>query len=496
MDEAQYLSLSIEQRKAFQKQLQAKGLYVGPIDGKGGTGMQAAFGAIDKEKKGEAANALEREKIGLEKARLAREEQKEKEDKERRDKEAKDKQAREDASNPWTEQFIPFVAGAGTGGAYGELVNRRFDKDAKGRIDAVGEIAEEIGPTRKLTASQASIARARGAAKAAEQFAPPTAKGKAVSMAGRAASYGIPAAMLYNEYKNYQARADDKSLTDKERKANQQIANGLLGTFTGIGVEGGARFFWPSHGKGHGKAMARINIAREFADRMDEKAKTTPARATRAKAPAVAAPTEAAGLASTASKIPKLPGGAGPAAAAAGLAYALSPSDAEAGTGGPSGGQGQAAQNAAVAGGTAYGLNRIANAIPPIASKALGMGLGMSAPQLAMGMGPETQEEANSERSRVAVNHPWLARNVFGLTDEMGQQLPERNTGKTDEFATARSLQIPEGIPLPQPQGGNAAPDKTPWMLPFMSEQRRKHAKEQEFESTLAELESFMATPQ
>ena len=82
-------------------------------------------------------------------------------------------------------------------------------------------------------------------------------------------------------------------------------------------------------------------------------------------------------------------------------------------------------------------------------------------PLMAMDMGPDTPEAANLERSRIAQNWPRIA-SLLGLHDEMGQMLPERNTGKTDEFTTARSLQIPQGIPLPNPDGSSPYPEMAP----------------------------------
>lgn len=141
--------------------------------------------------------------------------------------------------------------------------------------------------------------------------------------------------------------------------------------------------------------------------------------------------------------------------AAGTLAYDAASGDAEAAGATP----GEAQARGAVAGvgtgaaatGSAYGLSKLLEKTPAF-GKALGMGGGMTAPMFAMDMGPNTQEDANLERSRIAQNWPRIA-SMLGLTDEMGQQLPERNMGKTDEFANARALQIPEGIPLPRPDG-------------------------------------------
>src|SRR4030095_1384890 len=58
MEESDYLKLPATQRKEFQKQLQAKGLYFGPIDGLSGSGMRTAFDQVKKQE----AEADERER--------------------------------------------------------------------------------------------------------------------------------------------------------------------------------------------------------------------------------------------------------------------------------------------------------------------------------------------------------------------------------------------------------------------------------------------------
>lgn len=197
------------------------------------------------------------------------------------------RQERESKANPWTDTFLPFAAGAAAGGVYGELANRGLDRFERGNAQALREIADELGPTNKLTTSQLNRSRAAGAAAAAERFAPTNPLLKGMNTVGRAASYGIPAAVLYNEYSNYQGRANDPNLTESERGANQQIANALLGTTTGIGVEGGRRFFFPSREPGLGAAQMRIQTARDLATRLD-------AKDAAASAPPPSTPTKAA----------------------------------------------------------------------------------------------------------------------------------------------------------------------------------------------------------
>jgi hypothetical protein len=178
---------------------------------------------------------------------------------------------KEENTNPLTQKALPFAGGAVAGGIYGELANRRLDRFEKGNAKALNEIAREIGPTSKLTNSQMNRSRAVGAAKAAEKFMPATGLGKAAAVTGRALSYGIPAAAIFNEYERYVDQANDPNASESDKAMSRSIANGLLGGGTGIAVEGGGRFFFPARQPGIGQAMMRIEAARDFANRMDSK---------------------------------------------------------------------------------------------------------------------------------------------------------------------------------------------------------------------------------
>jgi hypothetical protein len=57
-----------------------------------------------------------------------------------------------------------------------------------------------------------------------------------------------------------------------------------------------------------------------------------------------------------------------------------------------------------------------------------------------------------------------------GRVDRILAELPERNMDKTDEFVTARGLQIPEGIPSPNPDGSSPYPELVSAMLSNASE--------------------------
>ncbi len=75
MQESDYLKLPTAQRKQLQKQLQEQGLYFGPIDGLSGTGMRTAFKQQEDKAAAEAvrkeANRLEEKKLEIEATKAA-----------------------------------------------------------------------------------------------------------------------------------------------------------------------------------------------------------------------------------------------------------------------------------------------------------------------------------------------------------------------------------------------------------------------------------------
>lgn len=448
-----------EQIKEIQARLQQKGLYTGKIDGKMGPATQRAI-VLEQQmtpQKSDAEIQLERERLAAGQA----------------DKDAVRQEKREEAADPVWDTFAPFGAGAVVGGAYGELANRGLDKFERGNVQALKEIGDEIGPTRDLTSSQANRAKAFGAAQAAERFAPTNRLMQAGNVMGRAASYGIPAGLVFNEYQNYQGRADDEALTETERQSNQRVANALLGTGTGIGVEGGRRFFFPAREQGMGQALARINAAKELATRMDasEARPRTP--------PATPAQPKPEAPKPSAKSRPKIPGSYGdlmqqarrydipgrstmkvgelreavaeavkntpaprggaatkllksPAFApivAGTLAYNMADAQAEDGSG-PS--TTDKLGTAGAAAGAAYGGNRLLQAIPQMAKTAFSAGGTMLAPQMGADMTDYTPEETNMARNWTARNLPAISQFVGGYPEEAYDmaQVPERNPAR------------------------------------------------------------------
>jgi hypothetical protein len=63
MDEAQYLALDPEQRRALQRQWQAQGIYAGPIDGKSGNGVRTALSAAKQAQDSQAQNQIRQQEL-------------------------------------------------------------------------------------------------------------------------------------------------------------------------------------------------------------------------------------------------------------------------------------------------------------------------------------------------------------------------------------------------------------------------------------------------
>lgn len=274
MDESSFLALPDSQRKELQKQWAAQGLYVGPIDGKGGAGVRGALRTLaDRQRRdaeAAAASKSQDQSFELQKMKLQQDAAAAAAKKEQDDREAAERRAREDSADPISGIAVPAGIGMAAGAGASHLINSIVSAGDRARVRAINEIGDEIGPTSGLTASQTNRARAVGAAKAAERFAPAGTGGKLMQLLARGASYGVPGAVVLNEYKRYEDVAEDESRPWAERQAASKVANGFLGAGSGILAEGAARAFNPIGADGEGRSMMRIEAARDLAKRMDE----------------------------------------------------------------------------------------------------------------------------------------------------------------------------------------------------------------------------------
>lgn len=415
---------------------------------------------------------------------------------------------REAGSNPLLTTAAPFGAGAAVGAGVGEIENRILHKFGEGNAKAIVEIGNEIGPTNKLTNSKVNLSRATGAAQAAEKYAPSSPLRQGAAVAGRGLSYAVPAGLFYNEYQKYQHRADDPNSTDADKQMNQGISNALLGTSTGIAGDGGMRFFFPSRHDGEGEAMMRINAARDFARRTDEKAAAPAAtRAERTNLPGsrpdmmgqaqrlnipgrskmnVEELRAAVGEAIKNTPAPRggaavkmLKGMAGPvvgAAVAADAAY----NQARAAGEDVGGAAADAAKPAAVVGGGLVAGRKLAEALPPVVGKAMAPLGDVAAPSMVDAMTDYTQEDLNQGRNIAARNLPSFMR-AGGIEDayQMAQvpdRNPERGAAPAQDFdAQLAELQnLLSQVPQPeQPSPVQSAAASPPqWQSPQMPQNR------------------------
>lgn len=216
---------------------------------------------------------------------------------------------------------------------------------------------------------------------------------------------------------------------------------------------------------------------------------------------------EHGGKRTVAKRLPKLPGGSGAAGLAGGLAYALTPDAAGAADGSPGGGnQAQALTNAGIAGGTAYGVSKLAEKLKPVVGGALGSAGAMMTPMAAADASDAfnlTPDQLDADAHKAAQVMPAWARSLYsGLgfpqVEDAYQmaQVPERGDrsdaamlaraqGEQAEampMASAAALEIPQGIPAPNPDGSS------PYPAPVMGRLSRM----QQFGATPEQIAHFL----
>jgi len=196
---------------------------------------------------------------------------------------------------------------------------------------------------------------------------------------------------------------------------------------------------------------------------------------------------EHGGKRTVAKRLPKLPGGSGAAALAGGLAYAMTPDEAQAADGTTVGGRGEALTNAGIAGGTAYGVSKLAERLAPVVGGALATGGTMMTPMAAADAYDPTPTQLLKDRVRGAellrmVLPESLAARLGGAMEDAYQmaQVPVRGDRSPAAYRArdeadiaadrealaqemplpqAEALTIPEGIPAPNPDGSSPFPE-------------------------------------
>jgi peptidoglycan hydrolase-like protein with peptidoglycan-binding domain len=168
----------------------------------------------------------------------------------------------------------------------------------------------------------------------------------------------------------------------------------------------------------------------------------------------------------TVKRVPKLPSGSGAAGIAGALAYGMTPDRADASTGEMTGNTGQALTNAGVAGGAAYGVSKLAQALGPVARGVMaGTGDAM-APTAIDSMTDYSPEDLQTANNWMAQNlppqiMPRPARQVHDMaqlparSDNAELAQAQRMQAEQMPMASAQSLQIPEGIQAPREDGSD-----------------------------------------
>ncbi len=484
MNEKQFKALSVDQRKAVQQKLQDAGHYTGAIDGHWGDTTKSAFELEDKaltaakavadtkEERAAAAKLKEKE-LELEAERL-RQTGKTKDVEDEATKAANaEKLAKtmlrqkynEDAASGWgtaTQAAAgapAILTGVGAGRAMGLGINALMDKSQENKNKVLRAAAENR--VKGLTTTEGARTGARLASAMPDESAFRRVGGRMWPQFALGSFMAGKGGLMLDD-----RGEDDPFYPDQVNRAS---GLGMIGAGTGIAERGILQGVAPGVVP-DADAIAIIN-SNQLRRKGD--APETPSLTAKQ---ALVAEAKAAGITGTSkmnmtqlkgaltklgSKTPLI----GPAVAGA-LAYGMTPDSAEAATGAPAAGTGTggALTNAAGAAGAGYGISKLLEKAPNL-SRALGIGGAMLMPMAAADAYDPTPEELNRDRNDFARILPSWAR-AGGLEEAFQMaQVPERNMGKTDEFATARGLQIPQGIPAPNPDGSSPYPELVSAMM-------------------------------
>lgn len=479
MNEQQFKSLPLEQRKAHQERLQALGLYVGKIDGNWGEGTRTAFSGEEKQRVDAEATAgarAEKERADkLEADRLEIERTKVQQAGKQVDTEAAATAAKAARQEDYQRQEnstlgigTKIAAGPGAlmsgkalGLGLGAGINTYMNEGQRGRNVTLRQAADDR--VRGLTTREGAVTGTRlaGAMPSANSY---------LRVGGRMAPHvGLGALALGT---GYELLGDvDPDQPFYPRMADRAFGLANIGAGSGLLTQGIKQAAQPGVSPDaaslaiiNSNQLRRNNAPQEPEAPSGPRPGTVPALRAEAKAAGIpqaykmnkGALTQA--LESINQGTKKLPGLALPLAAGS-LAYAATPDRAEAADGSGGGGnQAEALTNAGVAGGTAYGASKGLGALSrfaPMAGKAAGGALSMLTPTMAADAYDPTQEDLNMDRNTAARTLPRGLQ--FGGVDRAYQmaQVPERAPAGGDGFANARALQIPAGIPLPRQDGSS-----------------------------------------
>ncbi len=498
MTEAEYLALPPAQRKKFQEELKAKGLYHGPLDAKSGDGVRTALKAMEREK----VESEERSRKGrIEEDAAAADAEKKRAEADRERARAETERAGTERKRQYNETAASpegiatqvaagpgaFLGGYAAGRGVGSGINKLADISQSSKNKVLQGAAED-----RLTGLTTRDGSRTGTSTAGAM----PSQNALLRVGGRMLPHAITGASMIGKGGAMLAQGNEDD-PFYAQMANRGAGIGMIGTGVGVLEQGANYAVNPGvapdarsiaiiesnqlRRNGTNRLLDRGNVidAEVVPNAPEQAALPAPDKAApqpgskayyvqeakrlgvkgatrKSKADLVQAVNDAnAGNATKRVRGPKkLPVMAGPLAAAS-LAYAATPSDANASTGDDSvTGQDEALTNAAIAGGATYGVGQM---LPKMAGQAIGTGLSMAAPSAAVDM---TDDFASPEaRNWAARNFPEaLQFGAVGAARDMAQ-VPERspaNSGpRVDDFAAdladlARMLTELEGPAQPQ----------------------------------------------
>jgi hypothetical protein len=483
MDEKTFNSLPVEQRKAAQQRLIDLGLYNSSADGKWGAGTKAAFDQERKlrDQKAEAERAAEERKRfddlrakELEiKARETNASASEKEAETARKKRYSDDAASGTGLAASLAAGVPALLGGGAAGmGLGKATSLAMDKAQESRNKVLQGVADD---------RRAGLTTREGAREAARLSGAVPMSNTAMRTTARMLPHmGLGALTLGKGIDLVRDQDGESYYSDQ---LNRGAGYGLIGAGTGL-VKRGIQYGAAPGVAPDAQALAVINSNQ--LRRNGAGASPGPlAQALTAGSP-VQAPTQSPALPSAAAapqaaqpqapkpqfhrdakgRFAKLPKGSGAAGIGAALGYAMTPDRADAATGEPTGNQAEAMTNAGIAGGAAYGTSKLAQALAPALRGGLGMVGEAMAPASIDAMTDYSDADLAQGRNMLARALPQALQG--GAVDQARQMatVPERGPqaqmaqdqrlqAEAMPMQSAQALQIPEGIPAPNPDGSS-----------------------------------------
>lgn len=519
MDEKQFLALPKDQREEFQRQLKAQNLYHGKIDGKSGDGVRTALRALADRQK------VETEQRAKDEANARSDALKNKElevklleaggNKAKDDAAAEQTRLETERQKRWSDHAssglgmaaqgaantVPMALGTTAGWRLGQAINDKMDAAQSNRNEVLrGAAKDRLAGVTTRDGAREAVTRAgampQGSVigRVASRMAPHTALGafgigKGMQMLSddpetefyphqldRAAGLGFIGSGIGMLKQGVSQASAPKVTPDAQAlgiiNSSQLRRGGLAGALSGetalpATTQPQAAMGAPELPEGAPQGSGAASPAPGTKAYMRDQAKALGIKATAAMskgelAEALAkAMSDHGGKRTVGKRLPKVGGSGAAGALAAGLAYAATPDEAMAADGTTRGGMGEAATNAAVAGGIGAGVGKLAQALGPVS----GMMSEASAPALVDSM---TEDFGTAEARNTAARYlPGALR--FGAVEDAYQMAQVPTPGARDDasmiarqraeqaeampLANAAALEIPQGIPAPDASG-------------------------------------------